>query len=104
MSLSLSPQKPPRREILPLTTVLGSPIPLSAQPGDKNGRWLLAIILLPLIVTLLFLLWQLTPWGDPCPEEARCEPLSVSSAEHVAAPGHLLLAEPQLTVTHQLAV
>jgi hypothetical protein len=73
MTLSLSRRKPPPREILPLTTVLTSPAPLPTEPARKTHRWLLVLILLPVMVTLLFILWQLTPWGDACPEEAPCE-------------------------------
>jgi hypothetical protein len=35
------------------------------------GAYLLAI--LPLLLTLLFLIFQLTPYGDACPAEAPCE-------------------------------
>ena len=83
MTLSLSRRKPPPREILPLTTVLASPAPLPTGPAGKTHRWLFVLILLPLIVTLLFILWQFTPWGDACPEEAPCQvrslPLVVKS-------------------------
>ena len=73
MTLSLSRRKPPAREILPVTTVLTSPAPLPTEPAGKIHRWLFVLILLPLMVTLLFLLWQFTPWGDACPEEAPCQ-------------------------------
>lgn len=58
---------------MPLTAVLTSPAPLPTEPAGKSHRWLFVLILLPLMVTLLFIFWQFTPWGDPCPEEAPCQ-------------------------------
>ena len=51
------------------------PIRLAAPEQRRVSIWIIGaylLALLPLLVTLLFLALQLTPWGDPCPPEAPC--------------------------------
>ena len=53
----------------------GPRLTLSVPDAYENQRPRLGIYLLallPLIITLLFVVFQLTPWGDACPAEAPC--------------------------------
>ena len=56
---------------LPRAPRLALSVPdVKEKKRHRLGMYLL--VLLPLIVTLLFVVFQLTPWGDPCPPEAPC--------------------------------
>lgn len=62
-------EAPPRE--LPRAPRLALSVPeVKAKKRHHLGIYLL--VLLPLIVTLLFVVFQLTPWGDACPAEAPC--------------------------------
>jgi hypothetical protein len=43
-----------------------------AKEKKRHHLGIYLLVLLPLIVTLLFVVFQLTPWGDACPPEAPC--------------------------------
>jgi hypothetical protein len=60
---------PPAHHFIPALQ-LAAPAPPLRSPW-KLGMYLLA--LLPLLLTLVFLGLQLSPWGDACPLEAPCE-------------------------------
>ena len=58
-------RRPPKAPRLALT------VPeVNAKKRHRLGIYLL--VLLPLIVALLLMAFELTPWGDACPPEAPC--------------------------------
>ena len=62
-------EAPPGR--LPKAARLALSVP-EAKEKKQRGLGIYLLVLLPLIVTLLFVAFQLTPWGDACPAEAPC--------------------------------